>query len=166
MSDESVEYRTIKSIQGVICHGCKAATITLCKEFHKEGLITSDLLVSCDEKLEKNEILAKKLAEQLQERVQHELTAFYCIQSVLKRTPGVTYIAKMMEDKKLELQDEERSQPSSSDKSKTTAASSQASNAGAASCALPSTDGSNSTKGTTTPPENEEEGSVQDKPSG
>ena len=165
MADESVEYRTIKSIQDAIRGGCKAATITLCKEFHNEGLITYDLLLSCDEKLKNNEVLAEKIAEQLQERVQHELTAFYRIQSVLERTTGVTYIAKMMEDKKLELQDEE-SQPSSSDKSKTTAAKSQASNAGAASCALLSTNGSNSTKGTTTPSEDEEDDSVQDKPSG
>ena len=174
------------SIRDAFNYVCKTATITLCKEFHKEKLITSDLLVMCKDE---NEGFAKKVAEQLQERVKVDPAAFCRIQEVLRRTTGVDFMAELMEEKKKELEEkkkelqneQKRSTPTSSNQRKpkkalknTSPKSSRARTAAASASQLPkstggsqikSTGGSLKTKGAAKPPESEEDDITEDQPS-
>ena len=100
MSSESVEYKTMASLHGAFNYICKIATITLCKEFHKEKLISYDLLVMCKENLDENEDFAEKVAEQLQQRVKLDPAAFCHIQEVLRRTTGVDFMQNKLKKRK------------------------------------------------------------------
>ena len=183
----------MESIRDALKYVCKTASITLCKEFHKEKLISYDLLVMCKENLDDNEDFAGKVAEQLQERVKVDPAAFCCIQEVLRRTTGVDFMAEQMEkeleekkkeleEKKKELQNEQkRSTPTSSSQRKPKKASkstspktSRARTAAASTSQLPkstggsqikSTGGSLKTKGAAKPPESDEDDVTEDQPS-
>ena len=99
------EYTAFLKVSRILKGGFKHGIKTLCQEFHSQLLITEDILqISTNNADDPN--LSDRVVNALLERVRNDRKAFMMIVRVLHKTTGIEYLAKALEEKLAEVQEE------------------------------------------------------------